>query len=184
MNQSTDIHQDLIERCKTGDRRAQSEIYQRYAKPMFNVSLRLLNNRVEAEDVLQESFISAFNSIKDFRGESSFGTWIKRIVINKSLNEIKRKKIPQMEIKDDILGFVPEEEPVEIAYTVDNVKQAMQDLSEGYRVVFSLYMFEDYSHRQIADALNITVSTSKSQLNRARKRVKEILISKYEQRQA
>lgn len=184
MNQPVDIQQDLIDRCKQGDRRAQSEIYYKYAKAMYNTSLRILNSREEAEDILQESFISAFKNIKDFREESSFGSWMKRIVINKSLNEIKRKRIPQMEIKDDMLGIVPEEEPSESIYTVEHIKQAMRDLSDGYRVVFSLYMFEDYSHRQIADAMNITVSTSKSQLNRAKKRVKEILLNKYEQRQA
>lgn len=184
MNQPTDIQEDLIERCKKGDRRAQSEIYHRYSKAMYNTSLRILNSRVEAEDILQESFISAFRNLKDFRGESSFGSWIKRIVINKSLNEIKKKKIPQMEINEDILDFIPDEETTDLTYTIDHVKQALSQLSEGYRVVFSLFMFEDYSHRQIADAMDITVSTSKSQLNRAKKRVKEIILNNYEQRQA
>lgn len=151
---------------------------------MYNVSLRILNNKEEAEDILQESFISAFSKINEFRGESSFGSWMKRIVINKSLNEIKRKKIPQMEIKEDILDATPHEEGQSATYSVEDIRRAIQELSDGYRVVFSLYIFEDYSHREIADAMNITVSTSKSQLNRAKKKVQDILVNKYDQRQA
>jgi RNA polymerase sigma-70 factor (ECF subfamily) len=155
---------------------------------MYNVSLRIVGNREDAEDVLQESFVSAFRSVDRFRAESSFGSWLKRIVINRSLNQI-RGKVHFSEVKDEILGFFDspedEEEQEEIEYTANDIKQVLRHLSDGYRTVFTLYMFEDHKHKEIAELLNITESTSKSQLNRAKKKVRELLIQlKHERRQA
>lgn len=145
---------------------------------MLNVSMRILNDSQEAEDVLQESFISAFQKIEGFRGESSFGSWFKRIVINKSLNQLKRKKLVLEEIDERLHGEKVEEEDEheEPAYTVQDIQKAMYRLPQGFRVVFSLYMFEDLSHREIAGQLGISESTSKSQLNRAKKKLKQLIL--------
>jgi RNA polymerase sigma factor (sigma-70 family) len=148
---------------------------------MYNVAQRVLQNRQEAEDVLQECFIDMFNKLNTWRGESSFGSWFKRIVVNRSINAVKKKKLV---LVDETKGFNAVEEESEadeneIPYSVEQVKKAMIALPEGYRIVFSLYLFEDYSHREIADELNITESTSKSQLNRAKKKMREILEDKY-----
>lgn len=170
-------HIDLIEACKKGNRQAQYELYKLYAKPMFNASLRIIQNKEEAEDVLQECFVDMFDKLATFRGESSFGSWFKRIVVNRSINTIKRKKITLVdELKGDkIAEDENEETEEEIPFTAEQVKNALNQLSDGYRLVFSLYLLEDYSHKEIAEQLNITESTSKSQLNRAKKKIMEIL---------
>ena len=144
---------------------------------MYHVALRILQNNEEAEDVLQESFVKAFTSIAQLQNASAFGAWLKRIVVNKSINHLNKKSIQwsqkdveQIEKEEDF-----EEELPWANLTVTDVKSAMSKLSDGYRVVFSLYMFEGLSHAEIATSLNITESTSKSQLNRAKKRIKENL---------
>ena len=184
MSRPLNIHQKLINRCKKGDRRAQAEIYKLYAKPLFNVALRILNDREEAEDVLQESFISAIQKMESYREEATFGAWMKRIVVNRSLNEIKKKKVHFVEIKEEVIEE-EEEEKGELPFTVEQVREAVNSLPNGFRVVFTLYMFEDHSHKKIAEHLGITVSTSKSQLNRAKKKVHTFLMEKIdEKRQA
>lgn len=185
MSRPLNIHQKLINRCKKGDRRAQAEIYELYAKPLFNVALRILNNREEAEDVLQESFINAFQKMDSYREEATFGAWMKRIVVNRSLNQIKKKKVHFVEVKDEIIEEDEEDDNDEMPFTIEQVKEAVNRLADGFRVVFSLYMFEDHSHKKIAEHLGITISTSKSQLNRAKKKVYAFLLEKNdEKRQA
>lgn len=145
---------------------------------MYNICLRIVQNREEAEDVLQECFIDIFNKLSSWRGEASFGSWVKRIVVNRSINHIKRKKMTLVD--ESNLRNISEEEDVEndeeeLPYSVEQVKRALKQLPEGYRLVFTLYLFEDFSHKEIAEQLNITESTSKSQLNRAKKKMIEIL---------
>jgi len=189
LNQHIEIHQDLIAQCKRGERRAQAELFRLYSKAMYNVSLRILGKREEAEDALQESFLKMFQNIQNFEGKSSFGAWFKRIVVNHSINQLKKKKIAFEEVKDELLGEqLDENEPEEqndYPISVNQVKDAMNELPDGFRVVFTLYLFEDYSHKEIAEELNISVSTSKSQLNRAKKRVRKFIeLQKNERRQA
>ena len=176
MTQNIDIHYHLIEQCKEGNRKAQYQLYNLYAKQMLNISLRIVANQMEAEDVLQESFIAAFTKLKSFRGESSFGSWLKRIVINRSLNIVRKKKEYFAEINEETMGQEEEQtDENESQYTVKDIHQAMQKLPDGYRVIFSLYMFEDMSHAEIAEQLNISINTSKSQLSRARRKTKELI---------
>jgi RNA polymerase sigma-70 factor (ECF subfamily) len=131
---------------------------------------------MEAEDVLQESFINAFGRLESYRGEASFGSWLKRIVINRSLNVVRKKKHYFEDINEELLQVESEEEmKEEVEYSVKDIHQAMKQLPDGYRVIFSLYMFEDMSHNEIADQLDISVNTSKSQLSRARKKMKELM---------
>ena len=176
-------HAELVEQCKSNDRFAQRKLYELYSGPMFNVCYRIVNQQEEAEDVLQEAFVRMFRQIKDFRQEASFGSWFKRIVINGALNHIKKKKRLQTyfdDMKDEHYDHITEEEngSDEVNYSVDQVRNAMEKLPEGYRVVFSLYLFENYSHKSIANELGISESTSKSQLSRAKKKIKEIIIRK------
>ena len=173
-----EIHRDIIEGCKKGNQRAQYQLYQLYSKAMFNVCYRMMNNREEAEDLLQDSFTDAFHRLYSFRYESSFGHWLKRIVINHCINEIKRKKA-DLSYFDDMGWFENEKEEKEEAYgdglTVDNVKKAMEQLPSGSRVIFSLYLLEGYDHVEISQILNISESNSKSQYMRAKRKVKDIL---------
>lgn len=143
---------------------------------MFNVCYRIMNNREEAEDMLQESFTQAFLKLDTFRYESGFGAWIKRIVINTCLNAINRKKVELTYCENPFQNEIPdEEEENNIQYTVAGITKAMKKLPEGSRMIFSLYLFEGYDHGEIAQILKITESTSKSQFMRAKRRVIEIL---------
>lgn len=164
---------DLVTACKRGDRVAAGQLYKRYSKAMYNLCLRMLNNKQEAEDVLQDSFYQVFKNIGNFRGEATVGAWIKRIVVNRCLNHIKKKKPLLVEI--DHIEF-EEEEPVDerkYGYTVEKVKEAIESLPDGYRIVLTLYLFEGYSHKEIAKELNISLSTAKTQYMRAKRRVRE-----------
>lgn len=174
-----DIHRDVIELCKQGDGRAQYKLYSLYSKAMYNICYRMTNQVEEAEDVLQEAFTYAFRRLDSFRYESSFGAWLKRIVVNTCINHLKKRRVELVLTEDDYVYDVPpEDEPVDygsIQMEVDKVIDAMNQLSDGYRIVFSLYLLEGYDHREIAEIMNISESTSKSQFLRAKKKIKEIL---------
>jgi RNA polymerase sigma-70 factor (ECF subfamily) len=171
-----DIHRELIELSKVGNSKAQFQLYQLYAKAMFNVCYRMFNNREEAEDMLQESFTEAFTKLNSFRYESSFGAWLKRIVVNKSINELKRRKTELV-----LTETLPEKNDTNdtnldtSSMQVEEIRKAMEKLPEGYRVIFSLYLLEGYDHSEIAEILNISESTSKSQFHRAKQKIKELL---------
>lgn len=144
---------------------------------MYNVGFRIVNNTEEAEDVLQDAFISAFNNLGSYRGDSTFGAWLKRIVINKAINCLNKRKPERM--PEDERFDVKEEEEVDVLegfpFTVEKVRAAIESLPDGYRSVLSLYLLEGYDHGEIAEILGITESTSKSQFNRAKKKLKELL---------
>ena len=146
---------------------------------MFNICYRMMNDRSDAEDMLQESFTEAFRRLDSFRHESTFGAWLKMIVIHKCINEIKRKKA-QLEFFDDMSPFEEEEDITDMQETglsADKIKNAMQELPKGSRMIFSLYLLEGYDHQEISEILNISESNSKTQYMRAKHRIKEILIS-------
>jgi len=139
----------------------------------------MTNMQEEAEDMLQESFTYAFSKLGSFRFESSFGAWLKRIVVNTCINHLKKKRV-DLVYTEQQNDPPPDEENVdyeEIRFKVDSVMKAMEKLPEGYRIVFSLYMLEGYDHKEIAEILGVSESTSKSQFLRAKQRIKEILMS-------
>lgn len=176
------IHDHLVEGCRKGERSAQFELYRLYAKAMYNVSYRILLNREESEDILQEAFTEAFIGIDKFRGDSSFGSWLKRIVVNKSINAAKKRKMVFADLNDHT-EFRDEEvneseSAVPDGCTAEMIKENLSLLPDGFRLVFSLYMLEDWSHKDIAKELGITESTSKSQLNRAKKKLAELIKEK------
>lgn len=169
------IHQDLIDGCRSGDQRAQFQVYKLYYKAMYNTSLRIVNDEMEAEDVMQEAFLSAFEKINTYSGTVSFGAWLKRIVVNRSLDVLgKRKAIFEdienhAGIRDDSGEEAAYQE--DLALRVEEVKAAIKRLPEGYRVILSLYLIEGYDHDEIAEMFNITSSTSRSQLSRAKQKL-------------
>jgi len=173
----SNIHQDLIDKSLTGDEVAQSKLYMLYSKAMYNSCLRITNNEDDAMDVLQEAFISAFGNLSSYKGQASFGAWLKRIVVNKAINHVNKKQLSLTEfdvgkhdITDEVEGITKEQN-----LSVERIKKAIEKLPDGYRVVFSLYLLEGYDHQEIGDILNISVSTSKSQYNRAKKKIREVL---------
>ena len=176
MDHGVNMHDELIARCKAGDQDAHFRLYKLYSKAMYNVGLRITRSEEEAEDVLQEAFINAFRNIDSYRGDATFGAWLKRIVVNKAINAVNRKKHDA--IPDDERWDLAEEEPVAEygeGLTVDRVKRCIGDLPDGYRTVLSLYLLEGYDHQEIAEIMGITESTSKSQLNRAKSKLRELL---------
>ena len=175
----TDQHFDLVVECKKGSRRAQYELYKLYSKAMFNVSLRILNDTDEAADVLQEAFIDAFARIADFRQETTFGLWMKQIVINKSISQLRKRKMNFVSIDEENVLEIPDNQECvdmeEIEFQVKQVKSAIQQLPDGYRVVLSLYLLEGYDHEEISHILKISKNTSRTQYMRARRKLIEIL---------
>jgi len=175
--EQADISRDIIERSKRGNRQAQYQLYRQYAKAMFNICNRMMNDRADAEDMLQESFSEAFRRLDSFRNESTFGAWLKMIVINRCINEIKRKKT-QLEFFDDMSPFEDAEDLTDdqsAGLSPERIKKAMEDLPKGSRMIFSLYLLEGYDHQEISEILNISESNSKTQYMRAKQRIKEIL---------
>lgn len=171
-----DIHQSLVERCKKGDRKAQYQIYRLYSKAMFNVALRITNNYVEAEDVLQEAFVRAFRKLDSFKGDATFGAWLKRIVVNTAINQLRKNKAEFVGLDSERTEFRYEEsEERDCEWSMKEIRQAIADLPEGYRVVFSLYCIEGYDHAEIGNILGISEATSKSQYSRAKKKLRDVL---------
>lgn len=169
------IHHHLIDECLSGNHGAFKELYDQYSRQMFSVCMRILQNREEAEDILQEAFLDAFRNLGNFRKETSFGGWLKRIVVNKSLNQLKKKKLQFTELRQQEV----EEEQEESDYpelSIQQIQQFILLLPDGYRAILSLYLFEGYSHQEISEALGISVSTSKSQYHRAKQKLKKELI--------
>jgi len=162
-----------------GSRAAQFELYKLYAKAMYNVALRILNYEEEAEDVLQESFLDAFTRISDFRLETTFGLWLKQIVINKSINYLRKRKMEF--VSTDELSEIPDEtgfDDADVKLQADEIRKAIAELPDGYRVVLSLYLLEGYDHEEISHILKISENTSRTQYMRAKKKLKSILEQK------
>ena len=145
---------------------------------MLNIAFRVLGDIAEAEDVLQESFLDAFNKIKDFRQETTFGLWLKQIVVSKSINLLRKRRIQWAELEDGMLENIAEEEQdddEDIQYRAGQVKEAIKELPEGYRLVLSLYLLEGYDHEEIGQILKITENTSRTQFLRAKRKLVELL---------
>jgi RNA polymerase sigma-70 factor (ECF subfamily) len=148
---------------------------------MYNICYRMMNNAEEAQDMLQEGFVDAFRRLESFRFESTFGAWLKKIMINKCINALGKRKIVWVdeEILEEYASDSDSENinEKELQLSVERVKRAMNRLPEGARVIFSLYLLEGYDHIEISEILHISESTSKTQFMRARHLVKEILLS-------
>ncbi|HFA49486.1 MAG TPA: sigma-70 family RNA polymerase sigma factor [Bacteroidetes bacterium] len=158
-----------------GNRKAQFELYRLYSQAMYNICLRMSNNDLDAEDLLQQSFVDVFTKMGSFRFESSIGAWIKRIVVNNCINFLKKRRL-KIESLDDRYHQVSEDAPVsKVALNVGAINSAIKKLPDGYRVVFTLYQFEGYDHKEIGQILNITEATSKSQFSRAKKKLRSLL---------
>jgi RNA polymerase sigma-70 factor (ECF subfamily) len=140
---------------------------------MFNICVRIVKSKEDAEDILQESFVDAFKNLNSFRYESTFGSWLKRIVINKSINHLKLKRVPLVAM-DDYDDWIPEQQEEEINeefLNIDTIKTAIKQLPEGYQTIINLYLIEGYDHVEIGEILGISTSTSKSQYHRAKKKL-------------
>lgn len=171
-----DMHRDVVMRLTRGDRSAQRELYDLYSRAMYNVCMRILNRREDAEDVLQEVFVVAFKQVESFRFDSTFGAWLKKITVNRCINFVNKRRVQLCLVDDYEKVNHPEVDEStdweQVQLTVDKVHKAMINLPEGCRIVFSLFMLEGYDHSEIAEILGVSESTSKSQLFRAKQLIR------------
>ncbi len=173
------IHQQVIDKCRNGDSKAQFELYRLYYKAMFNTCLRIVGDPLEAEDVMQESFFKAFDKLNTYRNEVSFGAWLKRIVVNSSIDALKKRRVTFSPIET---AYSLKEEELNADLDIDSVdliKSAIEKLPEGYKTVINLHLIEEYNHNEIAEMLGISESTSRSQLARAKQKLIEIITRSY-----
>ena len=171
-------HNELIGKGIAGNRQALHKLYMLYSRAMYNVAMRILNCREDAEEALQDGFTEAFLKLGTFRHESTFGAWLKTIVVHKSINILRKRKVEW--VSEEYIPHIQdntetEDERLEKIQDVHRIIRAMEELPHGFRVVFSLYMLEGYDHEEIAGILNISESTSKSQLHRAKNKIRELL---------
>ncbi|NNC81969.1 MAG: RNA polymerase sigma factor [Flavobacteriales bacterium] len=174
-----------LDRCLAGDRNSQRKLYESFYGKMLGVCLRYAKDMDQAKDMLQDGFIKVFNSLDRFNHNGSLEGWIRRIMVNTAIDHIRRDKrslvlsqseelIDQgMDLEDD----PHEEDEEEISLTMTHVVEAMQHLSPGYKAVFNLYVMEDMTHKEIAETLGISEGTSKSNLAKAKKKLKQILLN-------
>lgn len=181
------IHDQLVKKASKGERKAQTQLYELYSKAMFKVAYRLVNGVEEAEDLMHEAFIDAFEKLDQFNFESTFGHWLKRIVINKSLNHLRREKMileKEEELRKEHSTheyFEEEGEHWSDAFQLKDIVDATKKLARKHALVFNLYMVEGYDHEEIGEIMGISTSTSRSQLSRAKQNLKEILMNKMNQ---
>lgn len=170
------IHQDLLDKCLLGDQKAQFEIYKLYYKGMYNVSLRIVGNPEEAEDVMQEAFLKAFDKLGSYRGEVSFAAWLKKIVVNQSLDQLRKRK-EQLVIMEEnqIPDMVDEGSTQDMKWEVAHIKGAVDKLAPRYKTILSLFLFEGYDHQEISSLLKISYAAARTTYHRARQKLLETI---------
>lgn len=175
------VDDSIIEGCVAGKRSAQSALYRQYAAVMLAVCLRYAQNRDEAEDILQEAFLKIFQNISSYRKEGSFEGWMKRVMINHALNYFrKNRKLPFHEniegINETEIMDKEDQSTLHAPVSAEKLTALVQTLPPGYRMVFNMYVFEEYSHKEISEELNISENTSKTQLLKARRMLRKKLV--------
>ncbi|MDO6595935.1 sigma-70 family RNA polymerase sigma factor [Oceanihabitans sp. 2_MG-2023] len=161
----------LIINCKKNDAKAQSELYQLFSSKLFSLCLKYSRNYAEAEDNLQDAFVTIFNKMSQYNNKGSFEGWLKRITINTALQCYRSKGVFEIVNEENIEDVTLEIEDNELS--IDYLLNIIQELPDRYRLVFNLYALDGYSHKEIASMLHITTGTSKSNLARARQILKD-----------
>lgn len=149
-------------------------LYNQYSRAMYNLAYRMMNNREDAEDILQETFTECFRNIASFRFESTFGAWLKSILLNRCINQIRKKKA-DLVYYETLPVVAADEEETETAYDTNKIFKGIEQLPDGYRIVLTLYLLEGYDHTEISQIMGISESTSKSQYSRAKEKLRNIL---------
>ena len=170
----------LIQACKLNNYSAQIEIYHNYKNMMIGAAIRILNNREEAEDVVQDCFIKSFQKIYQLNDDANLGAWLKRIVVNKSLDVLREQKnivwIDETLILETEIEIGNDE--IENDISIEFIKESIQQLKEKYSIILVLYLIEDYNHREIAEMLNIKESTVRNQYIRGKDQLLKMIQKK------
>lgn len=175
MDRNFETH--LIDQCRDNDRRAQMKLYDSYCKAMFNTAYNFVKDDAIAQDVMQEAFIKAFKKIETFTGEATFGAWLKRIVINQSLDWLKKQKVTTVELQDNV-EYLPDDGPWEIEseIKISAIYKCIEALPLKCKNVVKLILLEGYDHQEVSQILEISEVASRSQLSRGKSKLKELLI--------
>ncbi|WP_296437198.1 sigma-70 family RNA polymerase sigma factor [Winogradskyella sp.] len=151
----------LINACKRGNQKAQMQVYDCYCDAMFKVACRYLKNQEDAKDAMQEGFLKAFLNIKNYTESATFGAWLKRIIINQCIDVLKKRQFETESLKTENLQIVDDNDwQFDTSITKEQILEAIDQLSEKYRLVVSLYLIEGYDHEEISSILNIAIKTS------------------------
>ncbi|SHI07582.1 RNA polymerase sigma factor [Leeuwenhoekiella palythoae] len=177
---TTNHHIDLLlEQCKNGNQHAQLTVYKRYYKAMYNTSLRIVRDSAEAEDVMQESFLSAFTKLDSYSGEATFGSWLKRIVVNNSISSYNKRNRLKEDDLDDTLYKLEEDQGITECDTnhleVQRVLQTMNHLKENYRMALTLNLIEGYDYEEMSDILGISYANCRTTVSRAKESLRKKL---------
>jgi RNA polymerase sigma factor (sigma-70 family) len=185
VNHGDQMTLQLVEKVKTGNEKAAEMLYHQYAKAMYNTLIRMTNQTSEAEDLLQEAFVKAFRNIHQYQGHSTFGSWLKRVVVNTGLESLRKKSLPIEYVDEEYLNLqIPENDLnwSEITEDVSLIRDAIKDLPRGSRNIVTLYLLEGYTHDEIGEIMNISPSTSKTQYMRGKALLKKKILDRYERR--
>lgn len=175
--QHTNQHtSDLLLRCKNGEQSAQFEIYKSYYRAMYNTALRILKNSFEAEDMMQESFLIAFTKLGTFKGEVTFGSWLKRIVINKCLTQLKKNnRFEEVKLEVYREDSIVEDISSAVAVKPTIILNAINNLKDNYRIALNLHLIEGYDYEEISEIMSITYENSRTTVSRAKSKLRTVL---------
>ena len=160
--------QQLIKACKRNDKRAQSQLFQKYKEVLYFTSLKYSRNAEEAEDNLHDAFMVIFQKIKSFKNKGSFEGWMKRIVMFKAIDKYKKNHYVPTDILEDVVADTATTDTAVDHLSLDILLQCVQELPDQYRLVFNMYQLDGYTHKEVAGLLNISEGTSKSNYHRAK----------------
>ncbi|WNW02120.1 sigma-70 family RNA polymerase sigma factor [Tenacibaculum sp. HL-MS23] len=180
MKSTKQLHQSIINACKNNDAKAQMQLYDLYCEAMLTVANRYVKDTFIAEDIMQEAFIKAFKNMKMYKEEVAFGAWLKRIVINQSIDWLKKKKLEFVAINEETTKITADDNwEVETVISYQEIINCIQKLKDKYSVVLTLFLLEGYDHGEISEILGISESTSRTHLLRGKKKVQEQLKAVY-----
>ena len=167
----------LVKKCIEGDNRAQKKLFDLFAPKLFGVCLRYMKDHDLAQDTLQDGFVKIFTKLSDYNGKGSFEGWMRRITVNTCLDQLRKdQKLKVNTPIDDVSFLVKDNHRIEEELTAKDLLKLVESLPDGYRVVFNMFAIEGYSHKEIAEQLNISENTSKSQFSRAKSQLRRKLI--------
>ena len=170
----------LIKACKKGNQVAQMQIYDNYAQAMFTIACRYLKNEDEAKDAMQEGFLKAFVNIESYRPDATFGAWLKRIIINQSLDALKKRKLEFSNTEVETLQIINDDNwEFDSSISKTEILEAINQLNPKHKIVVQLYLIEGYDHQEISEILDIPIKTSRTHLSRGKARLRELLKPKY-----
>ena len=181
MSQQRENIDELLQSCIAGKQSAQLEVYNRYYKAMFNTALRIIKDTAQAEDIMQESFLSAFTKLHTFKGEVTFGSWLKRIVINNSIHQYRKQQKKNEVALDEVLYKVEDNDGIASDHVFTELKaqkviETMKDLKDNYRVSLTLHLIEGFDYEEISEIMNISYANCRTTVSRAKESLRRKLI--------